>query len=95
MDAWDCVLFVGYCAWRYLGRFYGLLRGQGMGGCMLAVVAGWQINRWGLRLTAHEPPLCGHPGRGRAGHLFGQLLQVGGTFLTAIAAVALVRSMVP
>ena len=94
MDAWDCVLLAGHCAWRYLGHFYGLLRSQGMAGCLLAIALGWELNRWGLCLTAPEPSL---PRRchGRAGRFAGQLLRVGGTGLTAVAAVALVRSMVP
>ncbi|MFT4267376.1 MAG: hypothetical protein QM586_09170 [Xenophilus sp.] len=94
MSAWgDGILILHQGAWRCLVRFYDLICGLGVVGCAFAAAAGWLVSGWGLRLTAHEPPSSGMA-PGRAGWLLGRALQVGGTFLTAVAMVALARTMV-
>ena len=49
MDAWEFLLT------GWVQGLYGALRSQGIGGCLLAATAGWQLACWGLRLTGHGP----------------------------------------
>lgn len=104
MDVWEFLLI------GWVRGLYGLLLRQGIGGCLLAAVAGWQLACWGLRLAGR-----GHAGRVhladalhtdwgttvaerlhavRSGRWLAGLLQLGGALLMAIALVALVRAIV-
>jgi hypothetical protein len=104
MDVWDFLL----SGWAR--GIYGALREQGVGGCLLAAAAGWQMACLGLRLTA-----AGLDGRvhltdalktrwgtavaerlsaARSGRWLGGVLQTGGALLLATALVALMRTVV-
>ena len=92
MDAWNRALGVADAAWQGVVILYGLVLGLGMPGCMLAVAAGLQVARWGLRLAAEdewEPDAAA-----RMARALGQLLQAFGSAFCAIAMVALVRQLV-
>lgn len=89
---------------------YGALRSQGIGGCLLAAAAGWQLACWGLRLTG--PARAGRVHladalqtrwgtavaerlhTARSGRWVGGLLQAGGALLMSAALVALARAVV-
>ena len=104
MALWDFLLT------GWVQGLYGALRSQGIGGCLLAAAAGWQLACWGLRLTGSA-----HGGRAhladamhtdggttiaerlhaaRSARWLAGLLQLGGALLMAIALVALVRAIV-
>ena len=91
MDAWDRVLSIGKTAWHAVVHLHGLLQGAGVAGCVLAVAAGLQMARWGLRLTADDWKPAPPARRARA---LGPLLQACGAAVCAIAMVALVRQLV-
>ena len=103
MALWDFVL-IGWAQ-----GLYGALCRQGIGGCLLAAAAGWQLACWGLRLTeselagpAHLPDSL-HTRRrnalaerlqgARSGRWLGGLLQAVGALLMAAALVALARTV--
>ena len=104
MDAWEFLLT------GWVQGLYGALRSQGIGGCLLAATAGWQLACWGLRLTGHGPAGRTHLSdvlqtawgnavvervhAARSGRWLGGLLQAGGALLLAIALVALARAVV-
>lgn len=107
MDPWAFLLPLLQQVWWALGGLYYGLRGEGLQACLAAVVVGWMMTRWGLRLTGREESFTGsvHNGWGTftrnpaipgtaqtwMGRLFGQMLQLGGFVLMAVALLALVH----